>query len=207
MLFQECHWRRPGLPEPIHSSSIHAQLIVPGLPEPIHSSSIHAQFIVPGLPEPMHVSSIHTLLYDQPFKLTKFVNGYVSQESISFRAFLRFQPNLESLELHSGKMDVSKRILFLRHLNTLGCPSQFLDESYNLTRLRLDFEDSTDGECEIDVLRRLLKRNLTGNTKSLAMFFGQSQTHFPEIIRTIAVSRIYIQHLEIHQFLPTQVRS
>ena len=115
------------------------------------------------------------------------------------------QPDLESLDLDSGKMDVSKSILPLHHLKTLGCPPQFLDESYGVTRLRLDFENSTDGR-EIDILGRALDRNLTRNMKSLAIFSRQNQSHFPVIIRAIAVGRIYIQHLEIHQFVPTQVR-
>ena len=142
------------------------------------------------------------------FRLTKLVNGYFSHDSV-FREFLRDQPNLESLELHSGKMNGTNRVYRLRHLNTLSCPARFLHVSYRVERLRLDFENSTDDDDEyeeIDVLGRLLKRNLNRNMKSLVMFFAQSQTQFPEIIRVIAASRIYIQHLEIHQFLPTEVR-
>ena len=102
-------------------------------------------------------------------------------------------------------MDVSKSQLSLDCLKTLGCPPQFLDRSYSLTRLRLNFENSTDNE-EIDVvLGRVLHRNLTRNMKSLAIFLEQGQSHFAEIMRVVAVSHIYIQHLEIHQFLPTQV--
>jgi hypothetical protein len=141
------------------------------------------------------------------FKLTKFVNGYFSQDSPArrFTRFLRIQPDLESLELHSGKIEVFKSQLSLDRLKTLGCPPQFLDTGYDMTRLRLNFQNSTD-DCEIDVLRRVLNRNLNRNMKSLALFLNEEQSHFPEIIRAVAVSHIFIQHLEIHQFLPTQVR-
>ena len=114
-------------------------------------------------------------------------------------------PNLESLELDSSKTAITKRLLPLHHLKTLDCSPQFLDESYSVTRLRFDFENSTGG-WEIDVLGRVLNKNLARNMKSLTIFLRQSQSHFPEIIRAIAVGRIYIQHLEIHQFFPTQVR-
>ena len=105
----------------------------------------------------------------------------------------------------------SQSILSLYHLKTLGCPPQFLDTSYSLTRLRLNFEKKTDASdnFEMRVLGRVLERNLTRNMmKSLALFLRQRGSRFPEIIRVVAVSHIYtgIQHLEIHQFVPTQVR-
>ena len=102
-------------------------------------------------------------------------------------------------------MDVSKSILSLHRLKTLGSSPQFLDESYSVIRLRLDFENLTDGR-EINILGRALDSNLIRNMRRLAIFLRQNQSHFPEIIGTIAVGRIYIQHLEIHQFVPTQVR-
>jgi hypothetical protein len=143
------------------------------------------------------------------FTLTKFVNGYFSQEdNRDFAAFLRFQPKLEILELHSGKTDISQGQFSLHDLKTLGCPPQFLDQSYSIPRLRLDFEISKyPKDNEIDVLGHVLNRNLTRDMKSLAIFLKQKQSHFPEIIRVIATSHIHIQHLEIHQFLPTRVRS
>ena len=161
----------------------------------------------PGLQEMSYLSnSTHTLLFGLQFKLTNFVNGYFPQDNPTFTQFLQSQPDLESLKLHSGKTTVYKSLLPLYHLKTLGCPPQFLDQHYSVTRLRLDLENWTDDDCEIDILGRMLKRNLTRNMKSLAIFLRQSQSHFPEIIRAIAVHHIYIQHLEIHQFVPTQVR-
>ena len=161
----------------------------------------------PGLQEMSYLSnSTHTLLFGLQFKLTKFVNGYFPQDNPTFTQFLQSQPDLESLELHSGNTTVYKSSLPLHHLKTLGCPPQFLNQHYSVTRLRLDLENSTDDDCEIDILGRVLKRNLTRNMKSLAISLRQSQSHFPEIIRAIAVRHIYIQHLEIHQFVPTQVR-
>ena len=139
--------------------------------------------------------------------LTKFVNGYLSQDNAAFIAFLACQANLESLELHSGKTTVFKSQLSqvsLNCLRTLGCPPQFLDTEYNLGRLRLNFDNSTDNR-KIDVLGRVLNRNLTRNMKSLVIILKQEQSYFAEIIRAIAVSDIYIQHLEIHQLLPIQV--
>ena len=90
-------------------------------------------------------------------------------------------------------------LLPVHHAKSLGWPPQFLDKSYSMTRLRLDFVNSTN-KCEIDVLGDVLDRNITRNIKNLAIFLEQRQSHFPEIIRVIAVSHIYIQHLEIHQF-------
>ena len=135
-----------------------------------------------------------------PFKLTKFVNGYFPQDNLQFTSFLKSQPNLESLELHSGKTDASKNRLSFQCLKTLGCSPQFLNTSYSVTRLRLDFKNSMD-DCEIDELKRALDGNLTKNMKSLAIFLNQRQSHFAEIIRVIAASHICIQHLEF----PTQV--
>jgi hypothetical protein len=122
---------------------------------------------------PTHILSFH--FYG--FKLTKFVNDYFSQEDSdgSFTEFLEYQPNLESLELHSGRTRVFKSELPLRCLKLLGCPPQFLDASYSLTSLRLDFENSTD-KSELDVLGRVLQRNLTRNMKSLAIFLKGNLT-------------------------------
>ena len=87
--------------------------------------------------------------------LTKFVNGYFSQNGPSwhFRIFLTHQPNLESLELHSGETDIYIGEFSLPSLKTLACPPRFLNTSYNVTRLRLDFKNSKE-DCEIDVLQR-----------------------------------------------------
>ena len=160
----------------------------------------------PGLLEPEYLSSWTRMSVIYRFKLTKFVNGYFSQENDErFTSFLRSQPNLESLELHSGRTSICQSQISIKNLKSLGCPPQFLDTSYSMTRLRLDFENSSNS-CETEVLGQVLHRNLTRNMKSLAIFLKQGQSHFPEIIRIIAVSHIYIQHLEIHQFLPIQVR-
>ena len=139
-------------------------------------------------------------------QLTKLVNGYFSQETPEFVIALKTQPNLESLELHSGKTNVFINQLSSSHhcLKTLGCPPQFLNSSYNVTRLRLDFKNSTD-YCEIDELGRVLNRNLSKNMNSLVILLDQWQSHFAEIICVIAVNHMHIQHLEIHQFFPTQV--
>ena len=80
------------------------------------------------------------------------------------------------------------------------------DFSANLFVNGCNFDNSTD-DCEIDVLKRVLNKDLTLNMKSLALFLRQEQSHFAEIMRVIAGRNTYIQHLEIHQFLPTQVRS
>ena len=121
------------------------------------------------------------------FKLTKFVTGYFSQGGPYYAnelaRFLRFQPNLETLELYSGRMAFpkSQSILSLYHLKTLGCPPQFLDTSYGLTRLRLNFEKKTDASdnFEMRVLGRVLERNLTRNMKSLALFFKAERISLP----------------------------
>ena len=157
-----------------------------------------------------HIMSQMFPMFPPIIQLTKLVNGYFSQDNqgnSTFIALLRSQRNLELLELHLGEIGVFKSQLSLDCLKTLGCPPQFLDTSYSLTRLRLNFGNSSDN-CEIDILGRVLHRNLTRNMKSfkLAIFFNQEQSRFPEIIRAVAESHIYIQHLKIHQFLPTQVR-
>jgi hypothetical protein len=87
----------------------------------------------PGLQlqEPKYSSSTH-MLNDHPFKLTKFVNGYFSQDdadagAAEFEAFLGSQTRLESLELHSGKTYC--RFLFSKlvdRLESLACPPHFL---------------------------------------------------------------------------------
>jgi hypothetical protein len=70
------------------------------------------------------------------FKLTKFVNGYFSRKNTDLLPSLKSQPNLESLELVSGEMLVRKNQLPLHCLKAVGCPPQFLDTSYSMTRLR-----------------------------------------------------------------------
>ena len=52
---------------------------------------------------------VFAVVYVYRFKLTKFVNGYFSQEnSLRFALYLRSQTNLESLELHSGRASIFK---------------------------------------------------------------------------------------------------
>ena len=130
--------------------------------------------------------------------------------------FLRSQPNLELLELHSEKTSVHKSRLSLPYLTALGCPPQFLDASHSTTRLRLNFQKPTElplspffnlGSSEINQLKRVLDENQTRQMKSLALFLWKKESKFSEIIRVIASNHIYIQHLEIHQSLPIQVRS
>ena len=160
----------------------------------------------PGLIEPQYLSWNHMLALYR-FKLTNFVNGCFSQAkpgNEKFTLFLRSQSKLESLELHSGRTDIFQSQISLKNLKNLDCSPQFLDITYRMTRLRLGFQNSSN-DCEINVLGRVLRRNLAKDMKSLAIFLKQGQSHFPEIIRAIAASHIYIQHLEIHQFLPTQV--
>ena len=161
----------------------------------------------PGLHEYMYSSSTHMLSsVAHRFKLTKFVNGYFAQDCFCFTSFLNSQPNLESLELHSSSSgNLSFRVSPLHCLKSLGCSPQFLDKRYCMTKLRLDF-GSSEYECEIEVLGEVLSKKLNKNMKSLALFLKQRQSHFPEIIRVIAARNIFIQHLEIHQFFPTQVR-
>ena len=158
------------------------------------------------------------------FKLTKFVNHYCFQTSYDLQlgpgsrlgTFLRSQPNLELLELHSEKTSVHKSRLSLPYLKALGCPPQFLDASHSTTRLRLNFQKPTElplspffnlGSSEINQLKRVLDENQTRQMKSLALFLWKKESKFSEIIRVIASNHIYIQHLEIHQSLPIQVRS
>jgi hypothetical protein len=158
----------------------------------------------PGLQEPDYSSLTH-ILNNHPFKLTRFVNGYFSQNDRKFREFLRSQLYLKSLELHSGEKIFYKNTLFLNNLQSLACPAQFLYGSWCMkwTRLRIDFEISLVG-CETDVLGSLLRDNK--KITSLAIFLKQKRSHLSEIIRVIALSRIDILHLEIHQFSPIQVR-
>ena len=166
---------------------------------------------LPGLQERKYSSSTR-MLNDHPFKLTKFVNGYFSQRSAKFIAFLRSQPSLESLELHSDDYKYFQDIFFnLRHLKSLACPAQYLlHGSYGLKRqmrLRLDFKNPSDLYCyEINLKSlEILLLNRDKKLASLAIFSTQKLSHFPEIMGVIARSRIYVQHLEIHQFYPTQV--
>ena len=168
----------------------------------------------PGLHEYQYLSSTQTrilLSVRHRFNLTKFVNGYFSQDSSYFGDFLDSQPNLESLELHSGDME-TYGVSPPRHLKSLGCSPKLLEERYSMKRLRLDFGNPNRDDRfwigtynELKILGGVLSRNLDKNMKSLAIFLKHEQSNFPEIIRVIAASHINIQHLEIHQFSPTQV--
>jgi hypothetical protein len=157
----------------------------------------------PGMQEPKYSWSTH-MLNDHPFKLTKFVNGYFSQDDTDFKAFLSSQTCLESLELHSGKKFFCYDRL-VNSMESLACPSHFLYcclPKPTTTRLRLDFENSL-GWPEIDRLGSLVKHNR--QITSLAIFSKKKQPHFLEIMSVIARSHINIRHIEIHQFHPTQV--
>lgn len=166
----------------------------------------------------LYRSPTHFLSFGFPgFKLTKFVNRYFPQNGcdlhVQLTKFLRSQCNLELLELDPGKMSVYKDGLPLAFLKALGCPPQFLNTSYSLTRLRLNFANVMESPpfrklefSAIEELGRVLDGNLTRQMKSLALFLWEKVSHFSEIIRVIASSHIYIQHLEIHQCLPIQVR-
>ena len=164
---------------------------------------------LPGMQERKYSSSTH-MLNDHPFKLTKFVNGYFSQDNAEFRTFLRSQPCLESLELHSEKNTpkTDEDVLYhlTRPLKSLASPPQFLafGGAYGMSqmRLRFDFENLMHF-CEIKFLESLL-RNHT-NLTSLAIFSKQEHSHFSEIMSAIARCHIFIRHIEIHQFYPTQV--
>ena len=164
----------------------------------------------PGLRNYKMSSSNILRLVAHRFQLTKFVNGYFTQDHHRGRSiydFLEAQPNLDSLELHSSEKYYSGvlPLNFFQHLKSLGCRPESL-RSYSLAKLRLDFGNRTNN-CEINVLGDVLSRNRTRDMKSLALFLKKRQSHFPEVIRVIAASNIHIQHLEIHQFFPSQVRS
>ena len=122
------------------------------------------------------------------FKLTKFVNGYFSQGGPYYvnelARFLRFQPNLETLELHSGRMAFPKSQSILSlfyHLKTLGCPPQFLDTGYSLTRLRLNFEKKTDvsDNFEMRLLGRVLGEESHQKHEELGLVFKAERISFP----------------------------
>ena len=116
----------------------------------------------PGLLEPEY-SPWHMLALYR-FKLTKFVNGYFSQEnSLRFALYLRSQTNLESLELHSGRTSIFKSQISLRKLKSLDCPPQFLDTIYRMTRLRLGFEKISN-DCETDALGRVCCAGISPET-------------------------------------------
>lgn len=111
-------------------------------------------------------SSTH-MLEDFSFKLSKFVNGYLSQANFHFRGFLETRSIMETLELHLGQTwDV-----YCPHLKTLAYPPQFFGQTQLQTRLRLDFQNSMD-ECESDALKRI---SFTPGImmKSLAIFLKQ----------------------------------
>ena len=68
-------------------------------------------------------------------------------------------------------------------LKTLGCSPQFLDTCYNVTRLRLNFENSSlDNKGEIDVLGRVLHKNLNKNMNSFAIFLNHACYRFQPYI-------------------------
>jgi hypothetical protein len=145
------------------------------------------------------------MLNNLPFELTKFVNGYLASW---FEAFLQSQPKLETFELHSGEIASTAEVGYHHHhLKTVACPSRLLSLFISVSRLRLDFQNST-AEYESDVLRM---SKFSGNVKSLAIFLKQKpdgrQSHFLEIMRVILGRPSLIKHLEIHQFLPTPVPS
>ena len=192
----------------------------------MHNENVCELAVVPGecavMQEPeesteCHMLPAHMLSSFYGFKLTKFVNGYFSQGDPDLMAFLRNILSSQPKELHSGKMALlkSQLPLSLDHLEALGCAPQFLNVNYSMTRLRLEFENRQQyrpwyypsNNFDIDELRCVLDSNLTRQMKSLAVISKRKESHFPDIIRVIADSHIHIQHLEIHQSLPTQVNS
>ena len=161
---------------------------------------------LPGLREPKYSSSSHMLI-DHPFRLTKFVNGYFSQDDANFGVFLISQkPFLESLELHSGETKVFFSPLDIP-LKSLACPTKFLFESFGRRkpmRLRFDIKNSLCfGCCPINRLGSLLMYDK--KMTNLAIFSKQKQSHFSEIMTDIARNQIDIRHIEIHEFFPTPV--
>ena len=177
------------------------------------------------LQEPNYSSSTH-MLNDHPFKLTKFVNRYFFQDDENFKTFLKSQRYLESLELHSGDTRVYKVRLRVRRLKLLACCPRILHGYYpscdlpNQMRLRLDFKfPLRPSNLEIAVLGSILRGYFLSNNKltSLAILSKQEKFHvlgmIPLLIelcrpgRNLNVNPINIQHLEIHQFFPTQVCS
>ena len=114
------------------------------------------------------------------FQLTKFVNGYFTQDHHRGECifqFLKNQPNLKSQGLHSSEKYYS-RVLpleFFQHLKSLGCRPESLG-SYSVAKLRLDLGNRTNN-CEINVLGDVLSRNRTRDMKSLALFLKKRQSH------------------------------
>ena len=155
---------------------------------------------LPGLQERKYSSSTR-MLNDHPFKLTKFVNGYFSQDDVFFNMFLEDEWCLESLELLSGgEAD------FYLPLKSLACSAKYLASYWRSpfklpARLRILFENS------LDYHDREIKEFLRYNMKmtSLAIFSKQKKIHFSKIMSAIMRKHINIRHIEIHQFFPTQV--
>ena len=154
----------------------------------------------PRHPHQLYSPSIHTL-FDLPFTLTRFVNGYFDQDSHYFAIFLESQKKLETLEMHSthsGNLHHSN--ISLPSLKTLACPALWYFGMPMVERLRLDFEKLTDCR-EMSIL---MCSSLIFRCKSLAIFLKKrldgKQSHFLQIIDLFA--RVRIKHLEIHQFLP-----
>jgi len=158
------------------------------------------------------------LMSDLPFTLTKFVNDYFCQSSVSLGPFLKSQRmTLETLELHS---DNDPRTIHLCHnevtfpcLKTLACPSAYISGYYSwynlgIERLRLDFEYSKpEVGCEKGVLSSNFIFFLVGtNLKSLAIHLkrkpDERHSHFLEIMDHVAATLPNIKHLQIHQYLP-----
>ena len=137
----------------------------------------------PRRPHQLYSSSIHTL-FDLPFTLTRFANGYFDQNR-DFVSFLRSQKKLETLEMHSP----------------LACSNLWYVGGPTVKRLRLDFEDSD--RCEMTVLSWEV---FQFDRKSLAIFLkkrpGGNQSHFLQIIDLFTKWGFRVKHLEIHQFLP-----
>ena len=157
----------------------------------------------PGLQEPKYSSSSNHILCDHPFKLTKFVNGYFSQDDVFFNMFLEDEWCLESLELLTG----GEADFYLPNpLKSLACSAKYLASYWRSpfklpARLRILFENS------LDYHDREIKEFLRYNMKmtSLAIFSKQKKIHFSKIMSAIMRKHINIRHIEIHQFFPTQV--
>ena len=123
-------------------------------------------------------------------RLTTSDNGYFFQLDVEFIAFLQdigspSRPNLESLELHSNKIDV-RMLESQLLLHSLGCHPHFFSSqaqatgsrSYSLTSQYhrnihdLVYKPYTNSELG-DALRRVLKKNINRTMKSLALFLKQ----------------------------------
>ena len=161
------------------------------------------------------------MLKNLPFQLTKFVTDYFTCQDRGLENFLRYQPMLETVEMHprcSLEVRTAIDLSYLPHLRTLSCsPLLFYFSLYafQLDRLQLDFENS-----RIEWKRALLwisSHNiwqiLHHKLLSLVIFLerkkvdeGRNQCHFLEIMDFVGTHLPFLKHLQIHQFLPT-VRS